>query len=212
MIVLSPLFYMMNMMNTTGFGSGLISLWGLHVLSVIVFFAGVILLILWAAKSLNAAQLKLWGITLAVIGTVLCLFTIAASPFNSTWGGFGPNVNVRSLMMERGMDDDDVEEMMDEVIDRMMGGDDADDADDDHMGMSMEDMSADLEGKTGDAFDKAFLEGMIPHHQGAIDMAKMALTNAKHGEIREMAIDIIAAQQQEIDMMNQWLKDWGYAN
>ena len=40
------------------------------------------------------------------------------------------------------------------------------------MEMSMNDMSKMLEGKTGDALNKAFLEGMIPHHQAAVDKAK----------------------------------------
>lgn len=82
----------------------------------------------------------------------------------------------------------------------------------DAMSMSMDDMSAMLEGKTGDAFDKAFIEGMIPHHQGAIDMAKAAQQSAKHEEIKRMADAIISAQQREIDQMNQWMKDWGYTN
>lgn len=67
-----------------------------------------------------------------------------------------------------------------------------------------------LEGKTGDAFDAAFIEAMIPHHQGAIDMANAALKNAKHKEIQQMAKAIISAQQKEIDTMKQWQKNWGY--
>lgn len=46
--------------------------------------------------------------------------------------------------------------------------------------------------------------------QGAIEMARKALTSAKHEEIKQMARDIISAQQREIDQMNQWLRDWGY--
>ena len=79
----------------------------------------------------------------------------------------------------------------------------------DPMQMSMADMGARLEGQTGDALDKAFLEGMIPHHQGAIDMAKY-LVNAKHPELQQMGEEIIAAQQAEIDQMNEWLLEWGY--
>jgi uncharacterized protein (DUF305 family) len=82
--------------------------------------------------------------------------------------------------------------------------------DGDAMSMSMEDMSAILQGKTGDAFDKAFIEGMIPHHQGAIDMARAAQQSAKHQEIKDMAEDIISAQQSEIDMMRGWQLSWGY--
>lgn len=81
----------------------------------------------------------------------------------------------------------------------------------DAMNMSMADMWAMLDGKTWDELDKAFLEGMIPHHQGAIDMAEV-LVDAKHSELREMGEEIIAAQQAEIDQMNTWLEQWGYNN
>lgn len=77
-------------------------------------------------------------------------------------------------------------------------------------GMSMDDMTNSLRGKTGDDFDKAFIENMIEHHQGAIDMAKLAQTNAKHEEIKSMANDIMSAQSQEIDKMQTWQGDWGY--
>lgn len=77
-------------------------------------------------------------------------------------------------------------------------------------GMTMDDMVGDLQGKTGDDFDKAFIAGMIEHHQGAIDMAKLVKGNAKHQEIKDMADDIISAQSKEIDMMQTWQTDWGY--
>lgn len=62
----------------------------------------------------------------------------------------------------------------------------------------------------GDAFDKAFIEEMIAHHQGAIDMAKLINTNAKHNELKTLGQDIIAAQSKEIDMMQSWQSEWGY--
>ena len=52
--------------------------------------------------------------------------------------------------------------------------------------------------------DTDFLRGMIPHHQGAIDMAKVALKHSKNPEIRKLAQDIIDAQEKEIA----WMKDW----
>ncbi len=81
-----------------------------------------------------------------------------------------------------------------------------------HQGMSMDQMmdamSASLAGKTGDAFDKAFLEEMIPHHQGAIVMARLVLATSKRPELITLANEIIAAQQKEIDMMQQWQSEW----
>jgi hypothetical protein len=164
-----------------------------------VFFSGVILLFLWAAKTLNAKQMKIWGIALVVIGTVACLLTIGAK--GSPWGFRDGPERMRMPMMGRMMD----EMMDDDDAYGMMGMDEA-------MDMSMNDMAGMLVGKTGDAFDEAFIVGMIPHHQGAIDMAKLAQKNAKHQEIKNMANAIISAQQKEIDQMNQWLKDWGYTD
>jgi len=76
--------------------------------------------------------------------------------------------------------------------------------------MSMDEMANSLKSKTGDEFDKAFLATMIEHHQGAIDMAKLAQTNAKHQEIKDMADGIISAQSKEIDQMQSWQTEWGY--
>jgi uncharacterized protein (DUF305 family) len=77
--------------------------------------------------------------------------------------------------------------------------------------MTMDEMVGMLKGKTGDEFDKAFISGMIEHHQGAIDMAKDAQANAKHKEIKQMADEIIAAQTKEIELMKTWEKEWGYS-
>ena len=76
--------------------------------------------------------------------------------------------------------------------------------------MTMGEMSASLQGKTGDDFDKAFLSGMIAHHQGAIDMAKLVQANAKHDELKAMANDFLSAQSMEIDQMQTWQTEWGY--
>lgn len=76
--------------------------------------------------------------------------------------------------------------------------------------MSLGSMMEALQGKTGDDFDKVFLQSMIAHHQGAIDMATTAKTSAKHNELKTMANEIITAQQKEIDQMFKWQKEWGY--
>lgn len=62
----------------------------------------------------------------------------------------------------------------------------------------------------GEDYDKMFLANMIAHHQGAVDMANLALTNAKHQEIKDMANAIIAAQTKEIGDMQGWQTAWGY--
>ena len=56
----------------------------------------------------------------------------------------------------------------------------------------------------GDA-DVDYLKSMIPHHQGAIDIAKVALQFAKDPEVLKMAQDVVAAQEAEIAFMTGWL-------
>jgi uncharacterized protein (DUF305 family) len=79
-------------------------------------------------------------------------------------------------------------------------------------GMNMDDMMGSmtgmLDGKVGDAFDRAFIDGMIVHHQGAVAMAKAALKFAKHQEVKDMANAIITTQTKEIEQMKQWKAAW----
>lgn len=57
-------------------------------------------------------------------------------------------------------------------------------------------------------FDKAFIDAMIPHHQSALEMAREAQVKATHPGIEQLAVDIIAAQQREIDQLKQWRAQW----
>lgn len=78
--------------------------------------------------------------------------------------------------------------------------------------MSMSEMTVMLKDKTGDEYDKAFIEMMIKHHQGATEMAKLSATRAQHQEIKTLSQNIISAQEKEISQMQQWQMDWGYVS
>jgi uncharacterized protein (DUF305 family) len=56
--------------------------------------------------------------------------------------------------------------------------------------------------------DARFIVMMIPHHQGAIAMAELALSRARRPEIRTLAQRIIASQSREITQMRQWYRQW----
>jgi uncharacterized protein (DUF305 family) len=63
-------------------------------------------------------------------------------------------------------------------------------------------------GKADSQFAKRFLDAMIPHHQGAVTMAKDALKKSQRPEMQQFAKSVIVSQQKEIDMMTQWRNKW----
>lgn len=80
------------------------------------------------------------------------------------------------------------------------------------MDMSMSQMSTKIEELRDTEFDIEFARLMIDHHQGAIDMARLSMTNTSNPEILDLAVEIIDAQEQEIELMNSWLLRWSEDN
>ena len=107
-----------------------------------------------------------------------------------TWFWFGERVvtdrdEMNGMHMMRGMGDGSMSEMMN-------------------------DMAYGLRGKTGDEFDREFLDEMIVHHEGAVDMAKLSEAQAKHDEIKQLSKNILTTQTKEINDMKSWMDKWGY--
>lgn len=125
----------------------------------------------------------LYAITGMIVGIVIATAT-------ASWA---VNADQRNMMQMMGMNTARVQ-----------------DSDAGHMGMSMNQMSAELENRRGDDFDKNFIAMMIAHHQGALDMARLAETRAKHDEVKKMSEEIISAQTKEIGTMQAWQLKWNY--
>lgn len=71
----------------------------------------------------------------------------------------------------------------------------------DRMHAEMADIPADA--------DVAFMQGMLAHHRGAVEMSEVALKYAKDAQARDLAGRVIAAQKTEIEEMEAWLKKRG---
>jgi uncharacterized protein (DUF305 family) len=67
------------------------------------------------------------------------------------------------------------------------------------MGMGSEGMARQMVMENGKYSDRRFIDAMVPHHQGAIEMARVALKNAEHAEIKQLSRNIVSSQQAEIE-------------
>lgn len=78
------------------------------------------------------------------------------------------------------------------------------DPDADHM-MDMAEMTALMD---AEPFDRAFIDAMVPHHEGAIMMAEQQLDAGQDPVLRALAEEIIDEQAVEIDQMQMWREEW----
>ena len=72
-------------------------------------------------------------------------------------------------------------------------------------GMLTDEEIAELSSAKGETFDRLFLEGMIAHHEGAIDMISM-IKNSTNSEVKKLYADILTSQSAEIETMKALLK------
>jgi uncharacterized protein (DUF305 family) len=77
----------------------------------------------------------------------------------------------------------------------------------DSMGMGSKGMAKQVVMENGKYSDRAFIDAMVPHHQGAIAMAEVALKNSEHEEIKELSRNIVSTQQSEIDELKSIKKE-----
>ena len=98
-------------------------------------------------------------------------------------------------------------ESMYEEMEEHMFGDEIVDGDGELMHM-MDEMMLIGRGQTGDAYEEAWLRGMVVHHIGAIKMSENLLEQTDRPELIELANNIIESQSAEVDQMKDWLQTW----
>jgi uncharacterized protein (DUF305 family) len=145
----------------------------------------------------------------SAIATVL-LLAVGHIVMRGAMGGMHGQMGMRMMDGKMGMMGGKMNmDKMHRMGDGSMMMDDEDEMDMSMMGMTMGDMVGMLEGKKGKDLEKEFIIGMIPHHQGAVDMAKKMLEDKTiSAEMKKFAEDIIRAQEGEIKMMGEWLKKY----
>ncbi|MEX0934338.1 MAG: DUF305 domain-containing protein [Candidatus Saccharimonadales bacterium] len=73
---------------------------------------------------------------------------------------------------------------------------------------AMDEMMLVGRGQTGEAYEEAWLKGMVVHHLGAINMAEELLKQTDRPELVSIANDIIESQSMEVEQMKEWLNVW----
>jgi uncharacterized protein (DUF305 family) len=79
----------------------------------------------------------------------------------------------------------------------------------DHSSDTTEPAGGNASGADFNDADVMFAQGMIPHHMQAVEMAKLADDRAESQSVKDLAADVEAAQDPEVEQMTAWLEEWG---
>jgi uncharacterized protein (DUF305 family) len=60
----------------------------------------------------------------------------------------------------------------------------------------------------GQPYDQAFIDNMVPHHEGAVEMARIELAKGRRAEVKKLAAQVVSAQNSEIERMKAWRNEW----
>jgi uncharacterized protein (DUF305 family) len=143
--------------------------------------------------------LKRW-IGFGPVALLLALMLALASCGGSAGSGSGPangsgNSNGDMEGMDHGGSGDSQATSEEESTGGMSGMDHGD------MDMGSGAMAAEMVMENGEYSDERFIDSMVPHHRGAVEMAEVALDNAEHEEIKGLAEDIVRTQEAEIERL-----------
>lgn len=114
----------------------------------------------------------------------------------------------QDIIASQGEEISEMEQIHQGLFDAPVGGVEHDSLglDADAMGMAHDPMT--LEDAGDNEFDQEFIDMMIPHHQGAIRMARIELADGQDEELQTISEAIIEAQSREIAEMNEWREQW----
>ena len=140
--------------------------------------------------------------------TTLALIAILAVTYTFHWNDIFFHQN-DGMKMDKSMNMGSMHKMPDGSMMNMSDMQSGSMQKDMSMDSMMMDMLANMKGKTGTELEKVFLQDMIVHHQGAVDMATELLKDKTvKPELAKFAQDIINAQSKEIEMQKSWLEKW----
>ncbi|MFT3744139.1 MAG: DUF305 domain-containing protein [Pyrinomonadaceae bacterium] len=128
------------------------------------------------------------------------LFLITISAFAAALSACGSGANTNNSMSHANMDHSVASPQAQDK--NLARGEQMDHSTMDHSAMKSSPDAAKAE------YDVQFLDTMIVHHQGAVDMAKLIPGKALNGELKKLGIQIISSQEKEIAAMREWRAKW----